>query len=293
MFNIKNVQKLRRSFIGVVIVLCTAFPFGVAHSAALLGYYSLDGNGVDPTGTGSVLLTPAGAVNYVSGLSGQAASFNGTGSSWLRALINSSGDVNPTFSWGAWVKLSNSNDWNIFLSNDNNGWDRFTQANNGKWSVSNGGGVQNSPYSTSNDWTFIAQTFDGVHQNLYVDSLPVFTATDALHDSQHFIDIGRNANSAYPLKGLMDSVFFFDDVLTSNEIKTIRLGGANGSGVFQVAGITAVPEPDAIWLVSLGLIGFMILMRTSVRDKNQFFLVLKLCLGTRNPTNSCGDIWLE
>jgi len=261
MFNIKNVQKLRQSFIGSLIVFCTVFPFGVAHSAALLGYYSLDGNGVDSTGTGSVLSEPGASVNYVAGLSGQAASFDGTGSSWLRASINSSGDVNPTFSWGAWVKLSDPNAWNIFLSNDDGGWDRFTQANNGFWSVSKDG-VVNSSHSTSTDWTFIAHTFDGVTQNLYIDGLPVFTVNDSVNSSQNFIDIGRNANGAFPLNGLLDSVFFFDDALTSTEVQTIRLGGANGSGVLQVAGISAVPEPAAIWLVGLGLIGLMIVMRT-------------------------------
>jgi hypothetical protein len=108
----------------------------------LQGLYLLDGNGANAAGAGPALTAPGAAVSFVTGLSGQAASFDGSGRSWLRANINSSGSTNPSFSWGAWVKLADPNAWNIFLSNDNGGWDRFTQANSGRWSVSHKGVVQ-------------------------------------------------------------------------------------------------------------------------------------------------------
>jgi len=223
------------------------------HGATLSGFYPLDGNGVDPTGTGPTLLEPGAAVSYVAGLDGQAASFDGSGGTYLRAAINASGDVNPTFSWGGWIKLNSPAAWNIFLSNDNGGWDRFTQANNSRWSVSFGG-VKNSPHATSTNWTFIAHTFDGTDQRLYVDNLSVYTQPDPAQASQTFIDIGRNANGAYPLNGLMDGMFFFDDTLTPTEVDTIRNGGADGSGVLQVAGI---PEPSTFTLAAFALLGLL------------------------------------
>lgn len=235
---------------------------GSAQAANLRGFYPLDGNGIDPTGFGPSLTEPGGTVSYVDGLDGQAASFDGSGRTWLRASINSSGHVNPTFSWGAWVKLNDPNAWNIFLSNDNGGWDRFTQVKNGKWAVSKSG-VRTSPHSTSSEWTFLAQTFDGNTQTLYVDDKPVFSYQDGRNVSHSFIDIGRNANSAYPLNGLMDGVFFFDDVLTADEVATIREGGAKGCGVYDVAELSpqsscdveSVPEPTAVLgLIAVGLL---------------------------------------
>ena len=233
-------------------LFCITFFVGTAN-AGLMGFYGLDGNGEEKTGLGPDLTEPAGTVNYVAGLDGLAASFDGTGNSWLRASINSSGDTVPNFSWGTWIKLSDPSAWNIFLSNDNGGWDRFAQVKNGKWSVSKNG-VINSPVAATTDWTFIAHTFDGITQKLYVDGNAVFSFADAANASQSFIDIGRNANGAAPLNGLMDGVFFFDQTLTSQEVATIRGGGAGGNGVLQVAGV-AVPEPSTLAIFGLGLIG--------------------------------------
>ncbi len=246
-------MKIIKGFIvSLVFSICS---FVNIANAGLIGFYTLDGNGNELTGLGPNLMAPSGAINYVSGLDGLAASFDGTGSSWLRAPIDSSGNRVPNFSWGAWVKLNDPNAWNIFLSNDDGGWDRFSQAKNGKWSVSHSG-VKNSPISTTSDWTFIAHTFDGLIQKLYVDGNPVFSFSDGLNSSQPFIDIGRNANSAYPLNGLMDGVFFFDQTLSAMDVETIRAGGAGGAGVLEAGGIT-IPEPTSLSIFLLGMIGFL------------------------------------
>lgn len=218
------------------------------------GLYLLDGNGANTAGAGPSLTAPGAAVSYVAGLSGQAASFNGTGNSWLRANINASGNTNPTFSWGAWVKLANPSAWNIFLSNDDGGWDRFTQANGGKWSVSKNGVVQSSS-AASSEWTLVSETFDGINQSLYVNGVLAMTIADSANSSQNFIDIGRNANGAYPLNGLIDTVFFFDDKLTGAQMATINAGGASGKGVLAVAGLGGtVPEPSSLMLVGIGAV---------------------------------------
>jgi len=242
-----NAHKAGMWMVCLVAVLALA---PAARAATLAGFYPLDGNGIDPTGTGPTLTEPNGAATYVAGLAGQAASFNNAGTGVLRAAINASGDVNPTFSWGGWVKLNTLTDWDIFLSNDNGGWDRFTQANGGFWSVSDGG-VVHSPYATTTNWTFIAHTFDGTHQHLYVDSNPVFTRNDPAPQNMHsFIEIGRNANGAFPLNGLMDGVFFFDDTLTQADVDTIRAGGPGGAGVLAVA-TTPPPVDDTLWSVDI------------------------------------------
>jgi hypothetical protein len=233
----------------------------LAHGAPVLqGLYLLDGNGTKAAGVGPNLTAPGAAVAYVAGLSGQAASFDGSGASWLRANISASGNTNATFSWGAWVKLADPSAWNIFLSNDDGGWDRFTQAYGGFWSVSHNGVVP-STASTSSNWTLVSETFDGTNQSLYVNGQLVMTTADSPNASQPFVDIGRNANSAYPLRGLMDTVFFFDDTLTSTQMATVYAGGASGDGVLAVAGLDGnVPEPATLVLV--GLAGFILLLRT-------------------------------
>jgi hypothetical protein len=239
----------------IISLACCIGSFVHIANAGLLGFYALDGNGNELTGLGPNLTAPSGAINYVSGLDGLAASFDGTGNSWLRAPIDSSGNRVANFSWGAWVKLDDPSAWNIFLSNDDGGWDRFSQVENGKWSVSHSG-VVNSPISATSDWTFIAHTFDGLTQKLYVDDNPVFSISDSLNSSQPFIDIGRNANSAYPLNGLMDGVFFFDQTLSAMEVETIRAGGAGGNGALETAGIS-IPAPATLTIFLFGMIGVL------------------------------------
>ncbi len=251
----------------VVLAALAVSSVGATAAPTLLGLYLLDGNGNKAAGSGPNLTAEGnGAVSYVAGLSGQAASFNGTGANWLRAAVNSSGNTNPTFSWGAWVKLTNPSAWNIFLSNDDGGWDRFTQANNGRWSVSHNG-VVNSSAATSTDWTFVAQSFDGTNQMLYVNGALVLTTADSPNSSQTFIDIGRNANSAFPLNGLMDSVFLFDDALAADQMLTAYSGGAGGNGVLQVAGLAnqggTVPEPQTLALALIALTGLALSRRRS------------------------------
>ncbi len=211
-------------------------PLGPPATATLRGWYPLDGNGYDPTATGPTLTQPGQSVAFASGLVGQAASFDGTGNTWLRSAISASGDTNPTFTWGTWAKLTDTVTWSILISNDNNEWDRFLSSHDGKWTLPKGDTLE-SPYDVTTAWTFLAVTYDGTTQRLYVDGNPVFTAPDPGNQPmQPFIEIGRNANGSYPINGLIDGVFFFDDTLTAAQIATIRAGGPGGSGVFKIAG---------------------------------------------------------
>lgn len=233
---VSDFARTTRRALFVALAAGIVFP-GSGFAAELMGFYKLDGDATESSGfdfAPDAIEMGAGAVNYVAGLDGQAASFDGSGANWIQAPINGSGDVNPTFSRGAWVKANDPNVWGIFLSNDNGGWDRVTQQRNGFWSLADADGIE-SPHLSSTDWTFIAHTFDGVTQRLYVDDLPVFERNDAVGPAFPHNDIGRNANGAAPFNGLIDNVFFFNDTLTPAEITTIRTQGA--------AGILAVAEP--------------------------------------------------
>jgi hypothetical protein len=199
-------------------------------STNLLGFYQFDGNYLDSSESarhGS----PAGNVSFSnSGFEGQAVSFSGGASDFVQVQIDASPQNNPTVTWGAWVKSSQPDgNINTILSNDNGGWDRFLFHDGNRWSISNGLGIQKSSVATSTDWTFIAASFDGTNQRLYVDSnTPVLTAGDPNGPSLTHVDIGRNANACgiCAWSGLIDNVFIFDDVLSDAEIAGIRAGGA-------------------------------------------------------------------
>jgi VCBS repeat-containing protein len=238
----------------VTVTFTGSEPLGTVASAALRGWYPLDGDRHDPTLTGPSLSQPGTAVPFVSGLSGQAVSLDGTSANYLRAAINASGDVNPTFTWGAWVKLNNTTAWSVPFSNDNTPWDRFVSSFNGLWSVSKNGHVSSGIASTT-AWTFIAQTFNGTNQSLYVDGNAAFTTAEpGLVPMHPHIDIGRNADAATGFNGVIDGAFFFDDALTAGQIAAIRAGGPGGSGVLALAGRTVVAtiagRPAAVTRIS-------------------------------------------
>jgi len=233
-----------------------ASALGASAQPTLLGLYLLDGNGNKAAGTGPDLTAEGdGNIAFVAGLSGQAASFDGSGANWLRANVDASGANNPTFTWGAWIKLADPTAAVLFLSNDKGGFGRFTGALGGFWAASDSAvGWNVSTTATTSDWTFVAQTFTATGSELFVNGMSIRTLPPANPDNHLHIDIGRNADTNLPLTGLMDSVFLFDEPLTPQQMADVYAGGADGSGVLQVAGLVpAIPEPGTMGLMALGL----------------------------------------
>ncbi len=201
----------------------------VLEEGNLLGFFPFDNDLFDESRSGNhgALF---GSVPFIPGYEGQAVSFTDNVSNFIRLPIDTSTQNRPAVTWGAWVKSSDpSGNINTILSNDDGGWDRFLFHDSNQWAVSHGGGIQHSGVPTSTDWTFLAATFNGSTQQLYVDSdTPVLTTNDSAGPTLTYTEVGRNANACgvCPWSGTIDNVFIFDEVLSSAQIAQIRAGGA-------------------------------------------------------------------
>ncbi|MCH8044395.1 MAG: lamin tail domain-containing protein [Planctomycetes bacterium] len=207
-----------------------SLPPAPPKSTNLLGFYQFEGDYLDSSESAHHGAVTGSVPFNNSGFEGQAVSFSNNIANYIQVEIDASPQNNATLTWGAWVKSAQpGGDINTILSNDNGGWDRFLFHDAGRWAVSSGFGIQRSSVATSSEWTFVAATFDGNSQRLFVDSdTPVMSTRDPSGPSQTFVHIGRNANGcgSCAWSGLIDNVFIFDDVLSDAEIAGIRAGGA-------------------------------------------------------------------
>lgn len=229
--------------------LLLALAPAVSH-ADLIGFYSFDSAAdplADESGSGNSLGSVGSDPSRVNeGLEGSAYEFNG--SQRLLAPIDLNTDQLPQLTMGAWVKTS-SLDAGLrkVLGTDNGGWDRTIGLDNRvedgfAYSGFHGGGVVtglSAPDSTD-AWTFIAAVYDddASEMTLYLD-LDTSSIDDDLESvtqetSFEFggAGVGVSVGSVGPANGgegwvgLIDNVFFFDEVLTEEQVKALRDGGS-------------------------------------------------------------------
>ncbi len=217
--------------------------------ADLIGLYSFDNEAsplTDDSGGGNTL-TSAGAdptLMPAGGFEGGAYDFDGA--QRLIAPIDINASVLPQATLGAWVKTSTLDPGlRKIMGHDNGGWDRTIGLDNREDGVfrytafvGNGPPVAGTPEPQStDDWTFIAATFDqpGNEVIVYVDldasttgDAPVATSAFADHNAGFAtFSIGslRPDSAAEGWTGLIDNVFVFDEVLSAAQIAAIRDGG--------------------------------------------------------------------
>lgn len=239
-------------FAGVLLLWCAAAQAG------LIAFYSFD-DPLDPSkddGPFGYHLAPGVGLTdpvYVpnGGVEGGAYAFNGE-QHWV-APVNINTGYLPYLTMGAWVKTSTLAASNRkIMGHDDGGYDRTLglDVRNGPFRyvafIGTGdpppGGP--SPKST-NDWTFVAVTYDdwSGEMTLYVD-LDTLSIGDALEISssltgftsgQDSVAIGsiRPDNTSEGWVGMIDNVFFYDEVLTAEQLTALRDGGKTailGSG---------------------------------------------------------------
>lgn len=215
-------------------------------SAALIGFYSFDDAAnplKDDSGHGNNLTLITGAEPTLQpdgGFRDGAYEFNGA--QRLIAPININPSARPILTMGAWVKTSVIGGLHKVIGSDDGGWDRtIGMDDRGVGGVryttfiGNGEPLGNTPVPDSLDsWSFIAATYNEPAGQvvMYVD-LDASTIDDPLVAVSSPTVFGSgfsttaiggirpdNANEGWV--GSIDNVFFYDKVLSADELTTLR-----------------------------------------------------------------------
>lgn len=257
--------------------------------AGLIGFYSFDNSANplrDESGHGNDLQPGAGNLTdpeYLAGggVQGGAYSFNGE-QHWV-APININPDVLPSLTLGAWVKTTSlAPGLRKVLGHDDGGYDRTIglDTRNGGFRyvgfIGTGDPPPGAPAPKStNDWTFLAVTYDELNAQMAVyvdldslsigDALEVSTSPTGMGLGQDTVSIGslRPDNLDEGWLGLLDNVFFYDEVLTLQQLTAIRDGGKSailGSGgedpdlkLTTVPQLRNLPKAPAVQSFSYGI----------------------------------------
>lgn len=224
--------------------------------AGLVGFYSFDDPAdryKDDSGNWYVLEGGYADPVYVpdGGVQGGAFLFDGT--QRLVAPVDINTYAMPALTMGAWVRTSSLvAGHRKVMGHDNGGYDRTlgldTRNGGFRYTAFIGTGDPPpgsvAPKSTS-DWTFLAVTYDDWSGQITVyvdlnslsigDPLEVVTSPAAFGDGQATVAIGglRPDNADEGWQGAIDNVFFYDEVLSYEQLVAIRDGGKGailGSG---------------------------------------------------------------
>lgn len=111
-------------------------------------------------------------------------------------------------------------------------------SNTGKilWEVSTGGTSWDGSYVSvnaiqANTWSFVAASWDGSTQTIYIDGAPdsYNTATGIFAPSNAAFDLGAERTNTNYFNGKMADVQMYNDSLSSNEIQAIYIEGIGGA----------------------------------------------------------------
>ncbi len=186
------------------------------------------------------------------------------GAQRLVSPVNTTPTVTPRLTMGAWVKTSNIDaglrkiigadaGWSRVIGLDDRGAEGFS------YTGFHGGGVTSNVAAAPesyDDWTFIAATYDQpaatmtIYVALYADDpaseLIAVTRSTSFGNHHATTAIGslRPDNNSEGWQGEIDTVFFYQTVLTVEEIAAVRQGGA----AFILD--EAPPTPDASFAIT-------------------------------------------
>jgi hypothetical protein len=162
-----NTMTLNKKIVSGIFVLAffvmSAVPVcgqSVTPEWGLVIYYPFDGDTRDYSGNGNDG-SNYGAT-FVSGVSGQALSFDGK-DDYVSSLVDINPDVMPQMTMTAWVRADD--DSGTIISHDNGGYDRTIDIDNRGggfgWSAFSGsGGVIGYYPVTIGEWVFLAAVYD-------------------------------------------------------------------------------------------------------------------------------------
>jgi len=258
--------------IGFILILSF---FNITYAnAALVAYWTGDGTFIDATGNGHDG-TGFGNTSFVSGVFGQAFSFDGSGDYINVAHSNAfdfgTGDFSITFRVNFNTIVS---DGNGMIDKDNfndpsttsySGWHFNTYASGGGVGIGTRDTPTVSTHSryetdnfTTNTWYNITSTRENNILNLYVDgvlrnSVEEIINTDVNNQIDLIIGALRPQDPyAQFFNGSIDDIAIYNNALSNVEVVSINNNG-----------VSLVPVPAAVWLFASSLIGFIRIRKKS------------------------------
>lgn len=266
-------------FLGSAALIVTAMGAAVPSHAGVIAHYSFDSSAVaDTSGNGNSLTAGNGGPSLVGGQFGTAASFNGSSFLYLNGSTNNAAFNVATgnFALSFWYQSSQTS-FGQFVgknsSNLNQGYaTTFGSAFvGGDLNDTAAGGVGTArPANDNANFQHIVFQKTGATLQLYVNGSIVGASISSggVDATNSAFAIGtrnislagaENHNGAsQKLNGRIDEVWVFDSVLSALEISNLN--------AFNNIEGQQVPEPGAIALLGLGLIG----LRFGMRGRRQY-----------------------
>ena len=229
--------------------------------AALIGYWSFDGNANDLSPNANDA-TAGGSITYQGDtpavLGGQSArsQVGGGGGNVVTVPTSASLEsINNSFSLAYWMKsnLGDNGNWMRLFQHANEGngtqgWmvNRYSGDNevNVRVDTTGAGGQFNQniarggPAVFDNTWHHVVFTLDSGTWNKYEDGAPVGSGTynpgQGLSNTRDLYMFGRNATGEYV--GFLDEVVLYDTMLAANQVQHLYAGG-------NPANLPAPPQP--------------------------------------------------
>ena len=219
----------------------------------LVAYYPFDGNANDMSGKGNNG-TASGDVEYVDGIIGKAAKFDGV-DDYISIKDSESLDTDYAMTLSVWIKPSEFNtegskvigkwyssgsggegDWLLSLLNETiNGKSNliFVVANYPKGWVDSI--TMPDKNIEKNKWVNIITTFDNGYMRLYIDNVLIseknsqvqYTSKSEYSTDDIFIGQLWNHHDPYDYKGLIDDIRIYNRPLTETEIQALYQMGGN------------------------------------------------------------------
>ncbi|NQE53322.1 hypothetical protein C5S29_06990 [ANME-1 cluster archaeon GoMg3.2] len=202
-------------------------PAPIPSEGGLVGYWNFN------EGSGNIAYDSSGSGNdgtihgatFVSGISGQALSFDGK-DDYVSAPVDINPTVMPQMTITAWVRADDDSGGTI-VSHDNGGFDRTididTRGGGKGWSVFSGSWVVGYSPVTIGEWFFLAAVYDQSAETvkLYVNGALISEEKGKLGSGWDYINIGKNPSFGDYFSGTVDEVMIYNYALSADEINAL------------------------------------------------------------------------
>jgi hypothetical protein len=201
---------------------------GSTAEAALIGYWTFDGNTLDSSGSG-FNGTPVNSPGFVPGQVGQAIELNGS-NQYVTTTSATNLGLNGSFTASAWVRPDATNGDRTVFGTDQTGTNvglhlviRNDRPHMGFYANDTGGNrIMNTGQWQLMTWRFDAGT--GTQSIIVNGQLDASGGGHAAFAGTDVVNIGRWASGNY-FDGLIDEATIYNEALAPNQIQHLALGG--------------------------------------------------------------------